>query len=478
VVLEAAVAGGTSTLPPIVAGPGQPEIELSTLVREVARAGEIDRAESLARSITSPRQRDETLDVVAEATAVAGDIDRAVAIGGQIATGFIRGRTLNAVAKAAAGRVLDWAAVAASVDSRHWQAQILSTVAFAAVEAGDLDRAAIFADQAEKVARADYVWATESFAVLATVVATAGDADRARALADQVDADVVRMASPADQLDALGTAVAMAASIGDRDRSDWLLTRMLIAASQLTQPEQATEQVITAMVAAGKMRQAEALARTLAAPANVAINLTAVAFAAAKAGETDLPTRLIGDAVDLADSVWEPIAREDVLVHIVAAVAALGDVDRAEEVAGTIGDPIKHAVAHANLVQHLAVSGEIERADAILAQIITDDPRVWEIVPLSRAVAALAAAVKGDRAAALIERAEELARSIMVPNGRAEALCEVALVAPDRARRLVAEAFQIAQNWTIPLPALAKVDPAVVIEIADELLASRAAGGQ
>ena len=45
------------------------------------------------------------------------------------------------------------------------------------------------------------------------------------------------------------------------------------------------------------------------------------------------------------------------------------------------------------------------------------------------------------------------------------------VVAPDHARRLVGEALQVAEDWTIPLGALAKVDREALNRIVDDLLA-------
>jgi hypothetical protein len=43
-------------------------------------------------------------------------------------------------------------------------------------------------------------------------------------------------------------------------------------------------------------------------------------------------------------------------------------------------------------------------------------------------------------------------------------------VPPDHARRLVVQAFQLF-NWTFPLPALARLQPAALAALADDLLA-------
>jgi hypothetical protein len=157
----------------------------------------------------------------------------------------------------------------------------------------------------------------------------------------------------------------------------------------------------------------------------------------------------------------------------VVTIAALGDANRAMDLAIRIDDPTNRTCAKANLARFLATTGKTDQADKILASMTTTDVRERGILALIRAVAALAGVVTGDRATKLIERAITLADSISEPNYQARALTEIALAAPDQARRLVARALRVTADWTIPLAALAKVDRDVVIEIADELLAVR-----
>ena len=119
----------------------------------MAQAGDPDRAEALARTITDPNSRAGSLARLGTAAAQAGDMGRA-------------GR-LAAEAEALARTIAD-------PEDRDWA---LADVAIATTRAGDLDRA-------EALARTltDPYSAQRALAELARAVAQAGDPDRARDL--------------------------------------------------------------------------------------------------------------------------------------------------------------------------------------------------------------------------------------------------------------------------------------------------------
>ncbi|WP_176984838.1 hypothetical protein [Asanoa ishikariensis] len=76
---------------------------------------------------------------------------------------------------------------------------------------------------------------------------------------------------------------------------------------------------------------------------------------------------------------------------------------------------------------------------------------------------ATAVAATGD-----YDRAEQIVRSISNPNVQAEALADLAAVVnPERNRTLIADAFTLGR-WTIPLQALAWIDPTTIQTFADE----------
>lgn len=66
--------------------PPLPLCAAPTLVKAVAGAGDLDRAETLARSISDPDQQAEALTTLVEAVAGAGDLDRARDLANQAET--------------------------------------------------------------------------------------------------------------------------------------------------------------------------------------------------------------------------------------------------------------------------------------------------------------------------------------------------------------------------------------------------------
>jgi hypothetical protein len=92
---------------------------LARVARGVAQVGDVNRAESLARTVTDPRWQARALTGVARALAQAGDVDRAEAVA----------RDTEAMAGAAINPGL------------RARARALASVAEMVAQAGDLDRA-------------------------------------------------------------------------------------------------------------------------------------------------------------------------------------------------------------------------------------------------------------------------------------------------------------------------------------------------
>jgi hypothetical protein len=149
-----------------------------------------------------------------------------------------------------------------------------------------------------------------------------------------------------------------------------------------------------------------------------------------------------------------------------ACSSAAGDYDRAERTARSITDLHGQAQALTG-VAAAAAAGDYDRARELAAageraiRSITDP--YWQVQALIR-VAAAAAAV-GD-----YDRAERTARSIADPDAQARALADVAGSSSEsaRTRSCIARALAVGR-WTIPLQALALVDPAALSAFADEL---------
>jgi hypothetical protein len=155
--------------------------------------------------------------------------------------------------------------------------------------------------------------------------------------------------------------------------------------------------------------------------------------------------------------------------HIPAQLPAvwvtLGQPVRAEALARSITDPGARAHALAG-VAAAAAADDLDRAERIARSITYPDERARALA----GVAAAAAAGDLDRARELAAGAERIARSITDPDKQAQALAGVASSAAElvRARSCIAGALA-AGRWTIPLQALALVDPAAMSAFADEL---------
>jgi hypothetical protein len=113
-----------------------------------------------------------------------------------------------------------------------------------------------------------------------------------------------------------------------------------------------------------------------------------------------------------------------------------------------------------------AAAGDLDRAERIARSITSPGSQARALA----GVATAAAAADLDRARELAAGAERIARSITDPDKQAQALAGVASSAAElvRARSCIAGALA-AGRWTIPLQALALVDPAAMSAFADEL---------
>jgi tetratricopeptide (TPR) repeat protein len=438
-------------------------VSLSSMQRAAAETGDAERAEYIARTIADPTDRNSALRDLAKAFAELDDFTAARVLRHPIASpSFYSDQALYVLSTVFAtfGDLDRAESVALRPDDGYFQALALAEVALAAISRDDRERAARLAEQAAKETRSyrSHTWpGTTRLGEVAAVC----DIDRARALTDRVEAGL----DPNDLIKELCTAVRMAAAIDDRARAGRLLSRIADMIHGHTEPEQYIPQWVEAMAAAGEFDQAEILADSIATPAEQARALASLAEAAAKAGEFPTVSRLVGWVVQLSDSIASQYRRGRVLATIVG-LMAVDDLHGAEVVARSIVDPTDRTCALADLAGALATDGQIERAEQILGSLPEQDTR-QRLDSGEPGVVATIRALTGDP-----ERAEALARSITAPDDQARGLAAVAMVLPpDQARRLVGEALQIAEDWTIPLGALAKVDREALNRIVDDLLA-------
>ncbi|WP_345539360.1 hypothetical protein [Phytohabitans rumicis] len=450
----------------------------AALVEASVAAGDLDRADAIARIHDFVRGADVQIAMVA-AVAAAGDLDRAEAAARDIRPGrSVKALAAVVNAAAAAGDVDRAEAIARSVTSPREQAQLLAAAARSTAAAGDLDRARPLADAAEAVARG-ITWQFAQMwmqAEVAEALSVVGDLARAEAIACGITGPEVRMqalaalavvdadhsrhlaeAAAATALDITGSMldvhaltrafekIAIAAGI---DRADVLARRI----SDPNRRETALIGVVEAAVAARELSRAEALARSLTNSYHWPPVLTVVVEATAAVGEFDRAeaiavngrnqddqtrmlaaaakaiaavgdrdrTRVLVDAVEnAARNVTNPHRRTGMLTLIAEAAATVGDLDRAEAIVNGIDDPEQQAQALAAVA---AVAGDPHSTRRLITDAEAAAGRVTELYGKARA---LVAVVEAATAAGELDRAEAIARGITEPDERARVLTGV-----------------------------------------------------
>ena len=232
----------------------------------------------------------------------------------------------------------------------------------------------------------------------------------------------------------------------------------------------------------GNVPRAEALARSIAAPARRAWALSAVAGVLASKGDTIGSAALADEAEAVAFTFSEADATAAAAAAVVEALATAGCPDRAERLARTIIEPSWRARALAAVGQATYASDH-QRGNRLFTEAVTvadttvvSDFRIWALAAVARAaagsgddaraveVAERAAAVSPARdaivepwaldgvAMALVTvgelgRAEEIARTVVYPLHRTRALAAVAKAAAARGDQLRATTLaELAEN--------------------------------
>ncbi|MFE9449609.1 hypothetical protein [Streptomyces sp. NPDC006739] len=396
-------------------------------------------SERLARKITHPYTQGEALAAVAQAVA-ATDPDRAERLARKITHPYTQGEALAAVAQAVAATDPDHAnhlirTIADPSRQAHARAAVARTVA-----ATDPDRA----EHLARTITGDIGHQARTLAEVAGEMA-ATRPERAKSLA--AEAEQLAHAAGGSQnqpLDPLKT-----------HRTDPLRTeaRALaeVARALANSDPERTEQLAL---------EAERLARTMADRDWQAQTLADVALAMADT-DPERAERLALDAYRLTEYVIDDRGRRAPATIGVARAMASSDPERAERLAREPTDPYLLAVVTADVAEALA-SSDPERAER-LAQTITNP--IWHAQAQEALKNVVRAMARSDP-----ERAERLAQTITDPNWRAQALADVAQAwGGTRGCAPLARAFRDG-SWTTPLQALAGVDQAALLTLADDLL--------
>jgi tetratricopeptide (TPR) repeat protein len=450
---------------------------LERTVRALAATGAVDRAESVADTITDDDSRALALAQVARVAMRTGDVDRAERIIGRLPPSA---DVLKPVAEA--DEVDHAERIARTITQPRWRRLALVRTAEAAAQAGDVDRA-------ERMARDPELGPlrAEALARVAYAVAAAGDPERASTLLDDAMRFTRAISEPRDLEDALGSVAQSLARAGDVDRAE-----RIVHTIDHTDPTRRTDtltRVATAAAEAGAVDHAERIARTITQPGSLAAALTSLAGAVTEPGRA---TRLLDDAERSArtgtvrHTSWQAVAR------VAGKIAETGDLDRAEHIAHTIATDQWQAAALAWTARAAAEAGDTERAERIIDTITDDDWREEaraveapartvssaDLDRLERLVMArpsdsygLLRFVETAARAGEIDRAERIARTITSDqHDGAKALAAVARYSPDERTKqaLVVDLLRL-DDWQFAVDVLAELDSATLDVIGYEL---------
>ena len=491
-------------------------------VQMLAVAGDVDRAERIAGTLSDPDERSWALLALIPAVVRAGDRTRAATLTDEATRlaeespggiDALRGAALNRLARAVAEagdpdgalrlvRYLETRVIGPPYATRARYHDLIE-LATTLIALGERDRAAQLLHEARRASAIlvdpeDEQRVHQRVADLSAAVAGTGDLDRAERVARSVSNDD----SPEGPLvDVAG----LAAAAGDRDRAE----RIARSLASLTRQEAALVRVVRALAARGDIVDAERIARSLTDPFRRGAALRAL-----------LPADpgLAGEIQQLAVALVESYRREWALAALANALADNGDRDRAERIARNLSGSARAEVQirllrsapageRARLVNEierltnlrsrsaqtqrafaraLAAAGDLDKAITVAWSLDNPFDRLSTLIMLVRA-----AATAGDsaRAVRLAGDVELLARAFDQPHERARALVD--LIGAVSAGGRYEEAEQIADtlddlDWKAqamtaiaeamgPVPAACRL-VAEALSIADWMIPARPLG--
>lgn len=410
-------------------GESFPWVALASLF---ALVGDLDTAKAVAVSIDDPRRKVEALSAVARRLVRAGDL-------------------------------AEGEALVRSIDDRDQRQHGLIELATELVSAGHPQRAVDTAWSAGNL----YLQ-TQPLQGLATALSESGNFD----IAEQV---CLIIAEPGAQLQAL---VGLAESLppGGHLESRRRLagrTQRLARRASVSAKETTTIKWARVVGAGGDFDMAARLIEGLGLGDRGRTILAEIkARAAARAGDSEQVAAVL-------DSRPEGQCRVDILVSVLPLVCAAGDHESIERLAdyvrevAKISDPAQRVRSASALFGSLSTVPGLtptlrflrEESVSAVREIHSRGGRFDAIITILRHLGH-----DGETVRALADEAEELAGALDDKKGRAGLLTDLAEVAEHgRAQRLLAQTLR-SGSWLMPLSAVARVDPAAVVEASDYLL--------
>ncbi|WP_433003251.1 hypothetical protein [Kribbella sp. CA-294648] len=391
-------------------------------VEAMIKIGELRRGESAARSINQLELKAEGLTQVARAVRAAGDLETALALASEAEEVARSSTPANdptwAVVATTALIAIDECdlanTIAQTIDEPTSATYALVAVSESLASIGDLDGAGRAAGQAEAAARlvlkgppAGHTWPA---AVLA--LAKTGLVDQAASLADEAEAIARSFDKPKVLVDMLGGLIRCRAGIGDRAGAKRLAEELVSIVLALAADEERAEALaaVAQELAATDLPRAEAVAKAINDPDQRVTALCGIATEAVLANDLVAAGRLIAEGRQQA--AGNPTVADErrelaikAICDLATAMAATGAIaqalaliDEAEELSGEVSDSYVQSGTLADVCQALAAAGELDRAEALLPKLCTPEH-------VAASLATLAQKLPSARARTLIARA-------------------------------------------------------------------------
>lgn len=450
---------------------------LVELVRALAATGDVARAELIARSIAKTSIRVDMLGELVARRVAAGELGPAQGLIEQIeqtARAYddpalykdVQVHALGELMRASTAighldRALDAAEkaerVARSIGRPGSRAAALAEVAHALAAAGEVSRAQELAGEAERIVRSgtDPYLRTLLRAEVARALVGTGEIERARELAERTERDAGDIEHPYFRERVLAELLPALAAVGRLDSAE----KLVYSVEAGERRARVLAMLVPVLASTGHPDRAEALARTAALPHNLAQLLPALVHPMAAVGKIDHAGRLADEMESAARGHANGYYAALALIDVVRARIALGQMDRvsviADDAARLTGSivPVLRVRALAQLVTVLAAIGEIERARDLAHQAAesarADNDYRRIVLPLVANVWAEAGEIGHARAA--VDEAERLIRSDVDPYRNADGLVDLvrALAAVGeraRARRVADQAEEATRS--------------------------------
>jgi len=334
-------------------------------------------AESLAVRSGDLLVGSSALIAIAEARARAGQLDEAASVAMQIipGTGY-RGMALTriAIAHAEAGQFFKAIRMATQTGGADRQARVLSGIAGAMADQGEMTRATQFWSQAERKAKQAKNDSRQALALrhIGRALAGVGRLAEAERIWSEAENIAMQIEDTMSRDRALGAIARSRAQVGQFAEAERIATQIAF----YTYRTATLTSIAGARAEAGQVAKAERISEQIEDAFHRAQALSHIAAARAEAGQHEEAERVWSDAEDFAGQVEDAGSRAKALSDIAAALAEAGQFDKpaqlwseAERSAAEDGRDFDRAWALGEIASARAEAGQFAKAERIAAQI-------------------------------------------------------------------------------------------------------------